>query len=496
MSEGRTRGKRNKTGAKKSKYQVHVMVNGEVLGQSLVAHGRVDGKVAVHCLVNGDHIDLEKEIYVNMHEIGKLKPIRENGNSATNDRILQLEHLMIANGQPRRRAYQHMAVLQWADTYGISLQDGESMQKLNSFVACINSDYALPRHASLIQSVREAIRPSYYDKLPLKMRACVVCPENGANVQKVDVPSPKDGEALIQILRFGICATDKQILQGYKGCTFSGILGHEFVGRVVQVRNEEHAGIFMHQRVVGDINIGCNECDYCNEHQNGKHCKKRTCLGIMGKDGAYAEYITLPVKNLVIVPENMTDEVATLAEPVAAALRILDQMELDSSRRVGILGDGKLGLLIAHVLGSCDASVSIIGKHEWKLHHAPSSVTAIQLTPELNLQQAFDFTIDSTGSASGINQAAVMTKHNGTIVLKTTTAEATNLPVDLIASKQLRIIGSRCGNLQQAISFLQQNPEIRRIVTHTFSFGRLSNALTCAFEGSENAIRVQVVVKR
>jgi len=173
-------------------------------------------------------------------------------------------------------------------------------------------------------------------------------------------PKPEKGEALIQVLVAGICNTDVEITKGYMG--FRGILGHEFVGEVVECDEADWVG----QRVVGEINIGCGACEICRKGLE-RHCPHRKVLGILDKDGAFAEYLTLPVKNLVVVPESIPDEEAVFAEPLAAACEILEQVHVGPTQRVAVVGDGKLGQLIAGVLRLVGCELAVFGKSKKKL---------------------------------------------------------------------------------------------------------------------------------
>ena len=179
-------------------------------------------------------------------------------------------------------------------------------------------------------------------------------------LREVPTPQRAPGEALIKVLLAGICGTDREILKGYSG--FHGIPGHEFVGRVVECDDPQWLG----QRVVGEINLACGHCPWCAKGL-GRHCPHRTVLGIVNRPGVFAEYVTLPVENLHKVPDEISDQAATFTEPVAAACEILEQMTLAPGTRVALIGDGRLGLLVAQVLKHAGAQVTLIGRHGWKL---------------------------------------------------------------------------------------------------------------------------------
>jgi 2-desacetyl-2-hydroxyethyl bacteriochlorophyllide A dehydrogenase len=253
------------------------------------------------------------------------------------------------------------------------------------------------------------------------------------------------GEILIRTAICGICNTDLEIIKGYGG--FTGILGHEFCGIV------QSAGPLYGKRVVGEINISCGRCRLCLAGRQ-KHCPARTVLGIVGKDGAMADYLTLPAANLFIVPEEITNTEAVLIEPLAAALQILEQVSMTGDTRVLVLGDGKLGLLCAMVLNLYGDNVVLAGKHSGKMHLAAQSGVKIVHKDKLPATNDFDLVVEATGSEGGLTAAIKQVCPGGTIVLKTTKAAATNLNTAPIVVNEITIIGSRCGPFQKAIDLL------------------------------------------
>src|SRR5581483_1909633 len=221
------------------------------------------------------------------------------------------------------------------------------------------------------------------------------------NLKLQEVPRPSNSdEAIIKVSRVGICNTDIEIIQGYAG--FNGILGHEFVGVVESAPNDDFVG----ERVVGEINAGCGVCDLC-AGGDSRHCPNRTVLGIVNRSGAMAEYISLPVSNLLSVPESVSDEEAVFTEPLAAACEILEQIRVSPSHKVAVIGDGKLGLLIAQVLDTTGCNLTHIGKHANKLE-----ITAQRGIPTLLVDEAkgrfdsdFDIVVEASGAGSGFKLA-------------------------------------------------------------------------------------------
>ncbi|HSB11593.1 MAG TPA: alcohol dehydrogenase catalytic domain-containing protein [Blastocatellia bacterium] len=269
-------------------------------------------------------------------------------------------------------------------------------------------------------------------------------------VHDADVPR-REGEALVQVICAGICNTDLEIVRGYGG--FRGTLGHEFVGRVVESPGESIVG----QRVVGEINAGCGECILCTKG-DPRHCATRTVLGIKGRDGAFAEYLSLPVHNLVNVPDSLNDEAAVFAEPLAAAFNILEQIDILPSSRVVIVGDGKLAQLIVLVMTQTGCDLAVVGKHEKKLVLAQTlgAKSVLADSPSLGSKYlgSFDVAIEASGSPVGLGTALKLVRPRGTVVLKSTHHDSTPLDTSAIVVNELRLIGSRCGRLRQAIDFL------------------------------------------
>lgn len=264
-------------------------------------------------------------------------------------------------------------------------------------------------------------------------------------------PKPQPGESLIRMLRMGICATDLEICSGYM--KFRGVIGHEFVGIVEHV-NGRDSNHLISQRVVGTINCACGKCDMCRSGL-ARHCRKRSVLGINGRDGCFAELVTLPTRNLLPVPEELDDDQAVFAEPLAAAYQITRQLTIEGRPYITVLGDGRLGLLCAQVMSQLNATVRCVGKHPHKLELCEKWSVKHRILEDVGLRQDQDIVVDCTGSIDGLNVAMKMVRPKGTIVLKTTVAPSKRA-VDLspIVINELNVIGSRCGPIPDALSAL------------------------------------------
>jgi len=262
-------------------------------------------------------------------------------------------------------------------------------------------------------------------------------------------PEPKTtgGEAVVRVRLAGICATDLQIFQGYMG--FRGIPGHEFIGEVVQ-----GPPALIGRRVVGEINFGCGFCELCRRGLS-RHCAKRRVMGILGADGCFAESLAIPARNLHPVPENVSDEEAVFTEPLAAAFEILEQVEVDFTREVLVLGDGKLGMLCAQVLAVTGARVTLVGKHPEKLKLAKSPAIRTVLLADWR-PRPFDVVVEATGSVSGFTTAVAAVRPRGTLVLKSTVAEEHKISLAPLVINEITVVGSRCGPFPPALQALAE----------------------------------------
>ncbi|MBC8412469.1 MAG: alcohol dehydrogenase catalytic domain-containing protein [Nitrospira sp.] len=261
------------------------------------------------------------------------------------------------------------------------------------------------------------------------------------------VPEPGDNESLIRVTRAGICNTDLEILRGYMA--FQGIPGHEFAGVVEKSSDSSLIG----KRVAGEINAPCGKCDYCYKNMP-THCTVRSVLGILNRNGVFAEYTVLPDKNLHILPDTVTDDEAVFIEPLAAAFRITEQLKLAENDRVCILGDGKLGMLTAQVLALSGCETVLTGHHMENLALLDGSGIKTVMSSDFSLS-GFDVVVDCTGSRSGLETAMEAVRSCGTIVMKTTVAEKTQIDLNRIVVNEITLLGSRCGPFEPAIRAIE-----------------------------------------
>ncbi len=266
-------------------------------------------------------------------------------------------------------------------------------------------------------------------------------------MRNVRRPQRPEGFAWIRLLCGGICNTDLALQRGYYG--FSGTPGHEFVGEVVAADNANLLG----RRVVGEINLACRKCEWCRKGL-GRHCPSRTVLGIVRHPGAFREFLTLPEVNLHVVPDSIPTEMAVFVEPLAAACEILDQANLPENADVAVLGDGKLGLLIAQVLNTRPLSVHLYGRHNEKLQIAGRAGVQTRLAREKLPSAAYDWVVEATGSPDGLRQAVQMTRPRGTVFMKSTVHGAVRIDTAPVIVNEITLVGSRCGRFEPAINLL------------------------------------------
>jgi alcohol dehydrogenase len=275
-------------------------------------------------------------------------------------------------------------------------------------------------------------------------------------------PVPPPGEALIRTRLAGICNTDLEIVRGYMG--FQGVLGHEFVGEVVHA---DGAPELVGQRVVGEINAYCGECPACRRG-DPTHCPHRTTLGIDRRDGTMADYFTLPTKLLYPVPSAIPDEWAVFTEPLAAACEITEQVAVRPSARVIVLGDGKLGLIVAQVLQLTGCDLLAVGRHPEKLAVLERRGIRTRIANE-EIAPGADVVVEATGSAEGFAAARALVCPRGTLVLKSTFHGDVSLNLSMVVVDEVTIVGSRCGPFPAALRLLEQGlVDVEPLIDETF----------------------------
>ena len=304
-------------------------------------------------------------------------------------------------------------------------------------------------------------------------------------------PVPQKGEALIRVKLAGICNTDYEITKGYMG--YVGILGHEFVGVVEDVNSDKAEDkAWVGKRVVAEISGGCDDpnCEWCAK-KNYRHCPNRHTIGIWKKDGCMAEYLTVPTNILFEVPENVTDEQAVFVEPLAAACEILEQLHIEPTAKVLVLGDGKLGLTTALTLNAHNLDIVLVGKHQNKLDIAKAQGVKTVLLNDLK-QEKYDVVVEATGSASGFEMSMSLTKPRGILVLKSTVASGKELNLAPIVIDEITVLGSRCGQFGPALRLLEN----KRIDFTPFISGTypIEEALE-AFEANKSKESLKILIK-
>jgi threonine dehydrogenase-like Zn-dependent dehydrogenase len=280
------------------------------------------------------------------------------------------------------------------------------------------------------------------------MRALVFDKSLSLDARRAE-PALSDGDTLLKVRAAGICSTDLELIKGYMN--FRGVLGHEFVADVVSSPNKDLVG----QRVCGEINVVCGRCDLCLAGLSS-HCRNRTVLGILNHDGALADFVRLPALNLHAIPASIDDDQAVFVEPLAAAFQILKQIKIDARKFVTVLGDGKLGLLVAQVLRNAGCPVRVIGKHPDKLALCEKWSIRSRALGDITPRHDQDVVVDCTGSASGFEFAMQMTRPRGTIVLKSTVAAGKPLNLAPLVIDEINVVGSRCGPFREAINALAE----------------------------------------
>ena len=301
--------------------------------------------------------------------------------------------------------------------------------------------------------------------------------ENGVvTVREVPRPARAPGFALLRLSLAGICNTDLELQRGYYG--FSGTPGHEFVAQVVEADDPALVG----KRVAGEINLACADCEWCRRGL-GRHCPKRTVLGIVKHPGAFAEYLTLPERNLHALPDEMADERAVFLEPLAAACEIFDQVSIPPGATVAVLGDGKLGLLIALALRADGYGVHQFGRHEEKMRIAAGAGVETRAAMSGLPAAAYDWVVDATGNPEGLRTAAALTRPRGTVILKSTVHGMAAIDSAPIIVNEITLVGSRCGRFEAALPLLGSGRiPVEAMIAARYPLARAAEALAHAAE--------------
>jgi threonine dehydrogenase-like Zn-dependent dehydrogenase len=295
-------------------------------------------------------------------------------------------------------------------------------------------------------------------------------------VRNIRRPQRPSGSALIRLLAGGICNTDLELQRGYYG--FRGVPGHEFVGEVVAADNPNLLG----RRVVGEINLACGKCDWCRRGL-GRHCPARTVLGIVGQPGAFRELLTLPESNLHVVPNSVPTEEAVFVEPLAASCEILDQAAIPDDAEIAVLGDGKLGLLIAQVLKARRKNVSLFGRHKNKLRIAERAGVPVTVVRNKVPEAAYDWVVEATGSADGFRSAVQMTRPRGTVFLKSTIHATAKIDMAPVIVNEITLVGSRCGRFEPALALLEsRSVNVADMISDSIPLAQAKRAFATAAE--------------
>jgi len=287
-------------------------------------------------------------------------------------------------------------------------------------------------------------------------------------VRRRPLPRVPEGFARIRLIAAGICSTDLELQRGYYG--FRGTPGHEFVGEVVDTG----------ERVVGEINLACGDCEWCARGL-GRHCPNRTVLGIVKHPGAFREFLTLPLTNLHRVPKSIPDAHTVFIEPIAAACEILDQIKIAKRERVAVLGDGKLGLLIAQVLHAHGAEVHVFGRHREKLAILDRAGISTEIIRTRMPERAFPIVVDATGSPDGLRSAVAMCVPRGTVIMKSTVHGL--VPIDTAPAivNEITLVGSRCGRFEPALRLLASGKvRVDELISDAFPLDRAPEAFAQA----------------
>lgn len=312
------------------------------------------------------------------------------------------------------------------------------------------------------------MKAAYFDGKALRLRE--------------DYPEPGDGEAVIRVDMAGICGTDLELLAGYMG--FTGVPGHEFVGTVT----ESPDPAWTNKRVAGEINAACGACEMCKKGL-GRHCPDRTVLGILDRDGAFAEYLSLPVANLHEIPGSLADEQAVFVEPVAAAFEIHEQIKIRPEWRIAVVGDGRLAQLVSQVLKITAPDITCFGHHAKKLWRLEG--LGMQTAAEIaeSDEHRFDLVVEATGSSTGFADASRLARPRGRIIMKSTTADAGGIDMTPAVINEITVTGSRCGPFRPAIEALASGAvSVEGMIDGTYSLSDIGQAVEHA--GRPDALKI------
>lgn len=320
------------------------------------------------------------------------------------------------------------------------------------------------------------------------MRALILDPPG--TLRLGDRPRPSSAlECVVRVTAAGICGTDLELLRGYAG--FGGVPGHEFAGIVEAAPPADAA--WVGRRVTGEITVGCGACHGCRAAGRG-HCDHRSVLGIIGRDGAFAEFLSLPAENLHAVPAAVSDEAAVLIEPLAAACRVLEQIAVTATTHAAVVGPGRLGMLVALVLRDAGAEVTVVGRGEARLALAKTLEFETLRHDQLGaVARAFDVVVDATGQPDGLNVAKALVRPRGTIVLKSTFHGESHLALSPLVVDEITLVGSRCGPFAAAIERLASGRvDPRCLIDDVFPLERFAEAFAAASAGRKVLLRPAV----
>ena len=324
------------------------------------------------------------------------------------------------------------------------------------------------------------------------MKAVVIEKPKKLAYKEVDTPIPPKGFARIKVKAAAICATDLEIIDGNIPANYPITPGHEWSG-IVDAVGDEADKKWIGKRVVAEISWGCDDpnCEWCAK-KNYRHCPNRHTIGIWKKDGCMAEYITLPTNILFEVPENVNDEQAVFVEPLAAACEILEQLHIEPTSRVLVLGDGKLGLTTALTLNAHNLDVILVGKHQNKLDIAKAQGVKTCLLNDFKQEKIYDVVVEATGSASGFEMSMSLTKPRGVLVLKSTVASGKELNLAPIVIDEITVLGSRCGQFAPALRLLENKRiDFSPFITKTY---KIDDAIE-AFEANKSKESLKILIK-